>query len=163
MTDKDRIDWAGLPPGGAFFGARHLLPVRIYYEDTDFSGMVYHANYLRFLERGRSDCLRLAGVHHAELWARAEPLAFTIRRIEMTFHRPARIDDTLVVVTQFTMAIGARIEARQWIMRGDELIFAADVFAACINAEGRPRRLPGDVVTLMEPYVAPIEPPEEGR
>lgn len=158
MTDHRDMAGHGLPPGGAFFGTRHLLPVRIYYEDTDFSGVVYHANYLRFLERGRSDCLRLAGVHHAELWARPEPLAFTIRRIDMTFHQPARIDDSLIVTTQFTRASGARIEAVQWITRDTEVIFQAGVFAACINGEGRPRRIPSDVASNMAPYLAEGEP-----
>ncbi len=139
---------------GRFVGKAHLLPVRIYYEDTDFSGVVYHANYVRYLERGRSDSLRLAGVHHRDLWAREEPLAFTVQRLEIDFVRPAQIDDILEVRTLYTRASGARVEARQAILRGQEEILRAHVFAACINREGRPRRMPPEVMETMLPYLA---------
>lgn len=139
---------------GRFEGQTHILPVRVYYEDTDFSGVVYHANYARYLERGRSDCLRDAGVHHKDLWERAEPLAFTLQRLDMTFLAPARIDDVLEVRTTYTAATGARIEADQAIFRGDEELVRAKVWAACINHEGKPRRLPREVVEALARHMA---------
>ena len=81
------------PSSGRFEGREHILPVRIYYEDTDFTGVVYHANYLRYFERGRSDALRAAGVSHADLLEEERPTAFTVVRMEIDFRRPARIDD----------------------------------------------------------------------
>src|SRR3954451_12506655 len=88
------------PSAGWLVGREHQLPVRIYYEDTDFSGVVYHANYLRYFERGRSDFLRLAGISHTDLGALPEPLVFAVARIDIRYYRPARIDDLIRVVTQ---------------------------------------------------------------
>ncbi len=139
--------------GGEIRGKVHVLPIRIYYEDTDFSGVVYHANFLRYMERGRSDFLRLAGVHHAELWSRGEGVAFTVRRIEVDYRLPGRIDDLIEVHTAYTKAFGARIEARQAVWRGSELLVEAAVYAACINGAGRARRLPPDVIEKMRDFV----------
>ena len=97
------------PTAGRFDGRVHHLPVRIYYEDTDFTGLVYHANYLRFFERGRSDFLRVAGVHHSELLDGAEPMAFAVNKMSLEFLKPARIDDALVVKTAFETMRGPRI------------------------------------------------------
>lgn len=143
---------------GRFEGHVHLLPVLIYYEDTDFSGMVYHANYLRYFERGRSDYLRLAGFSHAELLQEAEPLAFTIQRIEVDFRLPARIDDALVVRTVYSEMRGARLTARQDIHRGSDLIARAEVHAACISMEGRPRRLPADMQDALRSRLVEVLP-----
>lgn len=134
----------------------HLLPIRIYYEDTDFSGIVYHANYLRFAERSRSDFLRLAGVHHHELFEGDNPLAFAIHRMEMDFVRPARIDDVLEVRTRYITARGARLEVLQSIWRGDEELWRAKVMAAVIDQHGKPRRLPKSVVEKLTPLVRPL-------
>jgi acyl-CoA thioester hydrolase len=153
---------------GHFTGRRHFLPVRIYYEDTDFTGMVYHANYLRYLERGRSDFLRLAGVSHRDLLALDPPLAFTIQRIELDFRKPGRIDDLLTVVTRYTVAKGARIVSHQKIIRPDrdgsgasgmasdgaaDALCEAWVYAAVIDLDGRPRRLPRDMAAYLADYV----------
>lgn len=142
---------------GRIEGKTHILPIRVYYEDTDFSGIVYHANYLRFAERGRSDFLRLTGVNHAELLEGAEPLAFTIHRMEIDFVRPARIDDLLEVRTRYVRASGARLEARQSIHRlgvtEEEEIWRTFVFAACIDLKGRPRRLPEKARVALAPFV----------
>jgi acyl-CoA thioester hydrolase len=100
---------ADLPSAGRFEDRTHFLPVRVYYEDTDFSGIVYHANYLRFFERGRSDFLRVAGVHHSEFAAQADPMAFAVNKMEIEFHKPARIDDALVVESQFESFKGPRL------------------------------------------------------
>src|SRR5690349_24594996 len=110
------------PSAGRFDGRLHHLPVRIYYEDTDFSGLVYHANYLRFFERGRSDFLRLAGIHHNQLLSGAEPLAFAVNKIAVEFHKPARIDDALLVNTAFEAIKGPRIFIAQKLMRGGETL-----------------------------------------
>jgi acyl-CoA thioester hydrolase len=118
------------------------LPVRIYYEDTDFSGVVYHARYLHFFERGRTEALRACGVHHSELLARDEPLAFAVRKMTTEWIAPARIDDLLEVRTRFLEIKGARMLLEQEIRRAEALLARADVEAACMNLEGRPRRIP---------------------
>ena len=97
------------PVMGVVEGGEHLLPIRIYYEDTDFTGMVYHANYLRYFERGRSDFFRIAGISHTELLNLAEPTAFTIVRIELDYRRAARVDDALLVRTTYDAVQGARL------------------------------------------------------
>ncbi|HEX7776718.1 MAG TPA: YbgC/FadM family acyl-CoA thioesterase [Parvibaculum sp.] len=145
---------------GRIEGKVHVLPVRVYYEDTDFSGIVYHANYLRFAERGRSDFLRLTGVNHTELFQGDDPLAFAIHRMEIDFVRPSRIDDRLEVHTRYSKAGGARLEAVQTIYRldgmgGREEIWRAQVFAACLDKNGRPRRLPEKARMALAPYVDP--------
>jgi len=121
----------------------HRLAVRVYYADTDFSGVVYHGRYLEFLERGRTEFLRLCGVHHHELaQSEAEILAWVVRRMDIDFAAPAYIDDTLSVETGVVSMSGARIQMEQTIRRGDKLLVRAKVEAALINGEGRPRRFP---------------------
>jgi acyl-CoA thioester hydrolase len=122
------------------------IAVRVYYEDTDFSGVVYHARHLQFFERGRTEALRASGISHSDLLARAEPLAFAVRRMTVEWLAPARIDDLLTVSTAFLEAKGARMALRQEIRRGDDLIATAMVEAACMNLEGRPRRLPPAII-----------------
>jgi len=131
----------------------HELQARVYYADTDFSGAVYHARYLEFLERGRSDFLRLIGVHHTELEAgqTGETIYWVVRRMEIDFRASARIDDVLTISTR-TAEIGkARIRMGQEIRRGDTLLIAAAVEAALINAEGKPRRFPREWAELFAP------------
>lgn len=147
---------------GRIEGQVHKLPIRVYYEDTDFSGIVYHANYLRFAERGRSDFLRLAGVHHTSLFEGDDPVAFAVHRMEMDFLKPARIDDRLEVHTRYLRASGARIEARQviWQLAGEgapHMLWRADVFAAVLDTQGRPRRLPVSVRDALAPFVSAPE------
>ncbi len=122
------------------------LPIRIYYEDTDFSGVVYHAAYLKFFERGRTEALRETGVHHSELLGREEPLAFTVRKMTTEWLVPAKIDDMLEVRTRFVEAKGARMTLSQEIWREETLLARAEVEAACMSLEGRPRRLPPDII-----------------
>jgi acyl-CoA thioester hydrolase len=138
---------------GSFADGMHQLPVRIYYEDTDFSGVVYHASYLRFMERGRTEYLRLSGVDHNALLQGDTPLAFAVRRMQIDFACPARIDDLLSVQTRFVAARGARIEARQNVLRGEEVLVSADVQIACIDLEGRPRRLPAELGARLAPFL----------
>lgn len=116
------------------------FPVRVYYEDTDFSGNVYHGSYVKFLERGRTEWLRSKGVHHFEL--AEQGLAFAVRHMEIDFERAAHIDDELVVTTDVVSASGARIVLDQTIMRDGELLARAKVTIAVINAAGRATRLP---------------------
>ena len=136
MTADDR----DAPSCGRFEGREHVLPVRIYYEDTDFTGVVYHAKYLRYFERGRSDALRAAGVSHTDLLEDERPSAFTVVRMEIDFRRPARVDDALQVRTLYERIRGARMFIRQRILRGDDLVCEAQVEAACIDLSGRPTR-----------------------
>ena len=126
---------------------KHVLPVRVYYEDTDFSGLVYHANYLKFCERGRSDCLRLLGVHHHELQALS--LSFVVRRMVCDFLAPARIDDILEISSRFGGLSGARMEIAQEVARDGAILFRAAVTAALVDAGGKPRRLPATVVAAL--------------
>ncbi|WP_292061927.1 tol-pal system-associated acyl-CoA thioesterase [Brevundimonas sp. UBA7664] len=128
------------PTAGRFEGREHRLPVRVYYEDTDFTGLVYHANYLRYFERGRSDCLRLMGVGHAELLDGDQPMAFVVSKMALTFLKPARIDEELVVRTGYDAVKGPRLLISQTITRGDEILCRAGVEAVCIHLDGRPRR-----------------------
>ncbi|NBN65243.1 YbgC/FadM family acyl-CoA thioesterase [Pannonibacter tanglangensis] len=130
----------------------HVLAVRVYYEDTDFTGLVYHGSYVRFFERGRSDFLRLCGIHHAELGAglHGPALAFAVRQLNVSYLRPARIDDVLEIRTQLVEARGARIRLLQRALRGDELLTEADVTVAVITADGRPTRLPAHLAQRLE-------------
>jgi acyl-CoA thioester hydrolase len=122
------------------------IAVRVYYEDTDFSGVVYHARHLQFFERGRTEALRSCGISHSDLLARAEPLAFAVRRMTIEWIAPARIDDVLTVATTFVEVKGARMAISQTIRRGETPVASAEVEAACMNLEGRPRRLPPEVI-----------------
>jgi acyl-CoA thioester hydrolase len=139
------------PYAGRFDGREHVLPVRIYYEDTDFTGVVYHANYLRYFERGRSDTLRAAGISHTDLLQGESPSAFTVVRLEIDFRRPARIDDALEVRTLYDRIRGPRMFIRQRILREGEVLCEALVEAACIDLSGRPTRPSKLLLTKMAP------------
>ena len=139
------------PSMGWLEGREHVLAVRIYYEDTDFTGVVYHANYLRYFERGRSDFLRLAGISHQGLMQLPDPAAFTVTKITVEFKRAARVDDALMVRTTYDAVMGARLMVSQRIFRGDDLIATAEVEAACIGLDGRPRRPPPALLDAVRP------------
>ncbi|MFN8831297.1 MAG: YbgC/FadM family acyl-CoA thioesterase [Labrys sp. (in: a-proteobacteria)] len=125
---------------GRLKGDRHVLPVRVYYEDTDFSGVAYHGAYVRFLERGRSDFLRLLGVHQGVLHG-SDSVAFAVRSMTLDFPRAARIDDVLEVTTRVEEVGGATVTLAQRIDRAGEAIVMASVRVALVGG-GRPRRLP---------------------
>jgi len=151
---------------GRFCGREYILPLRIYYEDTDFSGVVYHANYVRYLERGRSEFIRAIGASHTSLMREPRPATFMVSALDMRFLRPARIDDRLEVRTLMEWVRGARIFCRQSIFRGNELILEAGAENVCVSLDGRPRRLPAALMDRLRPYldppvaaVAPAEPP----
>ena len=143
------------PSAGQIQGREHLLPVRVYYEDTDFTGVVYHANYLRYFERGRSDFLRVAGISHIELDAREEPFAFAVRHMEIDFVRPAKVDDALLVRTVFEPVKGVRMIARQQIERDGEVLCKAVVEAVCVRPDGRPARPPADILDKVRAVTGP--------
>ena len=126
--------------------------MRIYFEDTDFSGVVYHGSYARYLERGRSDFLRMAGVSHTDLMAGASPTAFVITRLAIDFHAAARIDDALLVLTRYETIRGARLIISQRIVREETVICEAEVEAACISLDGRARRPPKGMVEALRPW-----------
>ena len=133
----------------------HRLVQRVYYEDTDFTGVVYHARYLHFFERGRTDYLRMTGVHHAELddGAHGEKLAWIVRRMEIDYVSPARIDDILTIETRTDSITGARVVMKQTIYRDGTALAHARVEAAIINAEGKPRRFPKEWISAFSPRV----------
>lgn len=154
MTDT----WPDL--AGRIDGKTHVLPVRVYYEDTDFSGVVYHANYLRYCERGRSDFLRLIGVSHSELHDRdeaSEQRGFAVKDMAIEFVKPARIDDVLEVRTRFTGLGRARFHLAQDISRGEEKLFGATLTAVVIDGSGRPRRLTEEMTAAFSTFLSPAD------
>ena len=122
----------------------HRFSVRVYYEDTDFSGIVYHAAYLHFFERARTEFLRSIGVHHSELIR--EGVAFAVRSMTIEFDAAARIDDLLDVETRVDTLTPARLQLDQRIVRGDAVITRATVLVVAINGAGRPARMPKPVL-----------------
>ncbi|GEP03355.1 tol-pal system-associated acyl-CoA thioesterase [Methylobacterium oxalidis] len=119
----------------------HALPVRVYYEDTDFSGFVYHASYLRFMERGRTELLRGLAGDQSDLHRDADGLVFVVRRMEIDYLKPARMDDALTVLTGTRELRGASMHLMQTVCRGEEILVRAEVVVACVRA-GRAIRLP---------------------
>lgn len=128
----------------------HALQVRVYYEDTDFSGLVYHASYLRFLERGRTELLRGAGVDQVALY-REHSLAFAVRAMTIDWLKPARMDDLVTVETRSAEIRGASIVVAQRILRAEEPLVTARVRVAVIGAGGRPARLPDGLRAVLDP------------
>ncbi len=125
-------------------GRGHVLPVRVYFEDTDFSGLVYHASYVRWCERGRSDFLRLLGGDHRRLIDGsdgAEPAAFVVRRMTFDFLKPARIDELLEVVTRVKGIGAASLTLVQSVRRGETMLVEAEVTVVLISVSGKPLRI----------------------
>lgn len=131
---------------------QHWLNIRVYYEDTDFTGMVYHANYLRFFERGRSDFLRDAGVSHQRLLARETPAAFTLTNVEVDYKRAAKVDDLLTIRTRSLGVKGVRMYFEQTCLRGDDVIAEGRITAVMIHTDGRPMRPIPEIVAQLEPF-----------
>lgn len=126
--------------------ATHRLEVRVYYEDTDFSGNVYHAAYLKFCERARTEYLRANGVHHTELAAAG--LAFAVRTLTIDYERAARIDDLLMVESRVVAGSGARVTIEQIVRRGGDVVARVMVQVVAITLDGRPARMPAAVRAL---------------
>jgi acyl-CoA thioester hydrolase len=135
---------------GVIRDGRHVMPVRVYYEDTDFSGIVYHANYLRFMERGRTNFLRLLGIDRQALneAAGAPDAGFVVRSMRIEFIRPARMDDLLEVSTEPKEVKGASVRLTQRIMRGEELLIDAEIRLAFV-AGGRVWPIPKGLRAAM--------------
>jgi acyl-CoA thioester hydrolase len=131
----------------------HRLTIRVYYEDTDLAGVVYYANYLRFIERGRTEALRDLGVDQAAL-KRDRGLVFVVRRLTIDYLAPARFDDLLEVRTRIARLRGASLEMAQEVWRGGDCLSRAAVTVACMDGAGRPRRLPKDVRDLLNALAA---------
>ncbi len=142
-----------IPLDGEIRDGRHWLVVRVYYEDTDFTGIVYHANYLRYMERGRTNYLRLIGADHRALFEETERqapgFAFVVRSMTIEFLKPARMDDVLDIVTEPVEVKGASATVLQRIMRGDELLVEARVRVAFISG-GRARPIPKPLRIAMK-------------
>jgi acyl-CoA thioester hydrolase len=153
LSDQQRAQVTLPHIDGAVRDGRHHMQVRVYYEDTDFSGIVYHANYLRFMERGRTNHLRLMGADQHALFEQAQAetpgFAFVVRSMEIDFLRPARMDDLLDVVTWAIAVKGASITLAQEVRRGAEVLVAAKVRVAFIS-EGRAKPIPKSLRQLMK-------------
>ena len=132
------------PPSGMLDNGVHTLPLRVYWEDTDAAGIVYYANYLKFIERGRSDMLRLAGI---DQWAmkKTSGANFAVRRCEVDYLITAKLDDELEIETRIERLRGASLEMRQTVRRDGADLAQALVRIACLNADGRPIRLPPEI------------------
>jgi acyl-CoA thioester hydrolase len=136
-------------------GTTHVFPLRVYYEDTDFSGLVYHASYLRFMERGRSEFLRLSGAGHRGMLEAPEPLVWAVRRLEVEFLKPARIEDALGIRTRVLELAGARMRLRQSVLKEGVVLADAAVEVCVLNGQGRPRRLPDSTREKLALYLDP--------
>ena len=130
----------------------HRFALRVYYEDTDLAGIVYYANYLKFIERGRSEWVRALGIDQAALKA-ALGLVFAVRRVEADYLRPARFGDDLTVTTRLREIGGARIVVEQEVLRGAERLFQATVTLVCLSDDGHAARVPPDVRARLAPAV----------
>ena len=144
-------------PGGVFDGARHLYAVRVYYEDTDLSGITYHANYLRWFERARSDLLRMLKIDQREVieaGARGEDGgAYAVSEINLKYLRPAKLGDDVVIETTCTELGAASCRMHQRAMRGDELLCEASLRVGFISLDGRPRRQPAEWRTAFANFM----------
>ncbi len=131
----------------------HRLPLRVYYEDTDFSGFVYHASYLRFMERGRTELLRGLAGDQSDLHREAGGLVFVVRRMAIDYLKPARMDDALVVATLTRELRGASMHLVQTVSRGGAVLVRAEVVVACVR-NGRAIRLPDSLRRALAPRTA---------
>ncbi|MGI3170526.1 tol-pal system-associated acyl-CoA thioesterase [Pseudooceanicola sp. C21-150M6] len=126
----------------------HRFTLRVYYEDTDLAGIVYYANYLKFIERARSEWIRSIGVDQREMKAE-EGLVFAVRRVEADYLHPAKFDDELVVETVTETVTGARIILKQDVLRDGEVLFSSHVTIVCLTETGHPARLPANIRLLV--------------
>ncbi len=134
----------------------HRWPLRVYYEDTDLAGLVYYANYLKFIERGRSEMVREAGVDQVAM--KAAGVVFAVRRVTAEYLSPARYDDELVVETMLSALKGARFSMDQRVLRDGQTLFTAAVEIVCLDAAGKPLRIPADIrqkIANLAPGAAP--------
>jgi acyl-CoA thioester hydrolase len=130
------------PPSGTVENGVHLYPLRIFYQDTDVSGIVYHSNYLNFCERARSEFLRAIGIHMRDMMEAEDKAYFAVRDMQLDFLKPAYLDDVLIVRTVMQALNAASSTMQQQIFRNDELLFTATLRVAVLGADGRSRRWP---------------------
>jgi len=142
------------PQSGQFDGVRHLFAVRVYFEDTDLSGVVYHANYLRWFERARSDMLRLAGIDQRGAHDAGEG-AYAVTDMTLRYLRPARLDDAVLVVSTVADVSPATCRLEQAAWRGDDLLCSAALRVAFVAPNGRPRRQPAAWVAAFRALLLP--------
>ena len=140
------------PYQGHFDGARHLFAVRVYFEDTDFSGVVYHARYLHFMERARSDMLACVGIDQRTVHAAGQG-AYAVTQMHIKYRRPAHFDDALVVISTVEAVRAASCDIHQTVMRGDDILTEAQVTAAFVSPDGKPRRQPAQWVAAFQPII----------
>lgn len=126
----------------------HTFPIRVYYEDTDMGGIVYYANYLKFIERARSDWVRQMGIDQNEM-RKSDGVVFAVRRVEAEYLAAAKFDDALEVRTNTVTVTGARLVMEQQVLRDDELLFTAQVTVVCIGETGQPARLPANIRLIL--------------
>ncbi len=146
-------DSAHAPASGWFEDRAFFFPLRVYYEDTDFSGIVYHANYLRFMERGRSEFLRATEISHQAMLALDEKLVWAVRRMRIDYRKPARVEEALTIRTRVIEVTAARMRLAQEVRRETEILVAAEVEACLITLDGRPRRVPDAVRKILLSYL----------
>ena len=137
------------PYQGHFDGARHMFAVRVYFEDTDFSGVVYHARYLHFMERARSDMLACVGIDQRTVHAAGQG-AYAVTEMHIKYRRPAHFDDALVVISTVEAVRAASCDIHQTVMRGDDILTEAQVTAAFVSPDGKPRRQPAHWVAAFQ-------------
>jgi acyl-CoA thioester hydrolase len=137
-----------LPAEGRIADGVHRFAVRVYFEDTDLSGIVYHANYLRYMERARSDMLRVAGIDQRGTHE-AGGGAYAVTALNIRYRAPARLDDALLVLTTLGQVRAASVDIQQRVMRGDTILTEADVTAALVGASGRPLRQPKEWIAAF--------------
>lgn len=145
MTD----DMRDMPASGYFDGKQHRFPVRVYFEDTDLSGIVYHANYLRYMERARSDMLRISGIDQRARMEAGEG-AYAVVDLAIKYRLPAKLDDDLIVVSHVVGVRAASCSIHQRVMRGDEILADAKVTAALVAPTGRPIRQPREWIEVFK-------------
>ena len=143
---------AHTPYQGHFDGQRHLFAVRVYFEDTDFSGVVYHARYLHFMERARSDMLARVGIDQRVVHEAGEG-AYAVTEMNIKYRRPAHFDDALLVVSTVEAVRAASCDIHQTVMRNAEILTEARVTAAFVSPDGKPRRQPKHWVTAFQPVI----------
>jgi len=145
------------PTSGHIAGGVHVLPLRIYYEDTDAAGIVYYANWLRFLERGRTELLRLIGQEHSAL-RDERGVNWVVRRLAIDYLKPARLDETIEVVTSCGELRGASLDMNQQARRGEDILVRAELVVACMGTNGRPVRLPAGLRFALSQVTATDSP-----
>ena len=134
-----------VPTSGYMKDGDHYLPLRVYYEDTDAGGFVYHANFLKYMERGRTEFLRCYGVEHSDLFSLERGFKFAVATFTLKYYSPGFLDDALMVVSKPIAMKGATFHIDQEVRRGDEVLASASVRVACLDDNNRPRRIPEDL------------------